>query len=446
MAFDPKIIQKFQQGDSSCFEEIYNASYKRVYFNVFRLINDENTAKDITQDVLIEVYRSLHTLRVPGSYYIWIDRITRNHVTKEFSKRSHKNEFSIDEVDKILPYEFEKSTKSQPNIEYQQEELMQIILNSIKQLPIYQQEVVKLRFLNERSIKEIAEELNIPEGTVKTRLKTAKATIKSSLESLNIRPSTMIGSFTVIPMIKVFRLWQAEVEATISIPSVDIITSAAPDTIALPFIEKIMNYIHDTDLPARSILAVSALIPTMLFTAGYIEFSKPSLRIDSIQYSSAYTNQPVTVDITVSNSDNVKTIYVVNNTTNDNYAVESFDATFIAKIDSNGEYTLYIEDLRNNVITENFIISSVDKDSPAVSSFTLSDDGKLLIVTVSDSASGINLDNTYFVVDETKQLPSLSQDQLTFAYPSENSGVLHIKDNAGNWIEVDISKHTSVGI
>ena len=100
-------VQSFKKGDKNSFSLIYDATYRAVYFKALEFMKNKSDAEDITQEVYLKVYTSIHTYVVSGGFLSWILKITENLCLNEIRKRSR--EYSVDFQTEGYKYEKGKS-------------------------------------------------------------------------------------------------------------------------------------------------------------------------------------------------------------------------------------------------------------------------------------------------------------------------------------------------
>jgi RNA polymerase sigma-70 factor (ECF subfamily) len=141
------------------FEEIVDKYYKDVYRFIFMMVKNRDDAEDITQDTFLKVKRYLWTFRGRSSILTWIYRIATNEVKKFFKKTNKTNHFC-----KILAVSEENSCDT--------------LRNAMNKLGCDAYEILFLKYFKNMSEKEIAFIMNVPEGTVKSRLFNARKKLK----------------------------------------------------------------------------------------------------------------------------------------------------------------------------------------------------------------------------------------------------------------------------
>lgn len=145
------------------FTLVYNRYKSSLYFYVFKMINDRMAADDIVQNVFLKLYENLLNIKVKESIAPWLYKTARNEVYDQLRRKKRKPEQRILEKDETL------STESL-EYNYESEELKEIIMNELSNMPEEQKEIYLLKEYSGFSYKEIAEIQNIEEELVKSRL------------------------------------------------------------------------------------------------------------------------------------------------------------------------------------------------------------------------------------------------------------------------------------
>lgn len=185
-------VIKAQAGDEASFQRLYHAYHKKAYYLALKISNYcEADAQDIVQDTFMEIHQSIKKLQKPENFKSWMIKIL-------ISKCSHKFRDNRD-----LFVEPEKFTKMEGFVEHRNymipendlnnEEEKKILLRLVDQLKPKQKEVLLLQYFEHMSIKEMAEALEIPEGTVKTRIMYAKSQLKDLVEAYEAREGRRLG-------------------------------------------------------------------------------------------------------------------------------------------------------------------------------------------------------------------------------------------------------------
>lgn len=161
------------KNNPSEFSEIFNLYYKRIFGYIFRRVGEFDDTADIAADTFLKAFRHISKFEYKGiSIKVWLYRIATNEVNQYF--RFRKKRISIFERIDIENREMFKNFISEDRKEIEAEleknEQFLKIQKSLKTLPLKYQEVISLKYFEGKDNKEIAEILNIKEGTLKSLL------------------------------------------------------------------------------------------------------------------------------------------------------------------------------------------------------------------------------------------------------------------------------------
>jgi len=181
---DEDLILAFQNGDATAFEEIVRR-YRDPLFNfVVRLLGDAFFSEDIVQETFLRVYRNRHRYHQVAKFSTWIYTIASNLAKTELRRRKVRNFFSIsskgeDEKDYDL---VDTSTDIERDVDGALKG--EVILKEINALPYHFREAVLLRDVQDLSYEEISQILNVPLGTVKSRVNRGRSRLQKRLKFL----------------------------------------------------------------------------------------------------------------------------------------------------------------------------------------------------------------------------------------------------------------------
>jgi RNA polymerase sigma-70 factor (ECF subfamily) len=172
---DAQIVARCLAGDETAWEDLVKVHTRRVYSVCYRFTNNESEAQDLTQDVFVRVFRTLGSFRSgEGSFGVWLSRLTRNLLIDHY--RRTKLERSTDSIeDQLGVLEQKGGAASRTDHILAGREASEVLQASLQKLSPELREAVILRDLEEMEYKEIAQVLNVPEGTVKSRINRGRA-------------------------------------------------------------------------------------------------------------------------------------------------------------------------------------------------------------------------------------------------------------------------------
>ena len=176
------LVNQFQNGDTAAFNPLVLKYQKKIYNLMYQRVRDQETAKDLCQEVFLKAFNALPNFKGGSAFYSWIYRIAIN-CSIDFQRQRNRNKVLTFEE---LPFEADevlRMTDSYPSPErlLDEKELGLIIRKAVKKLPPGQRRVFNLRYRRELAIKEIAALLNRSEGTVKAHLHHAHRQLQGML-------------------------------------------------------------------------------------------------------------------------------------------------------------------------------------------------------------------------------------------------------------------------
>ncbi len=184
---DGEVIARAIGGEAQFFEQIVNRFHRPVTKFIFRMVNDYETALDLTQEVFLKVYTALDRYDDQYKFSTWLFKIASNH-TIDYLRKQNGSTFSIEEINDHSEGNLFEIQSESPSPE------RQAILNQrrvaiesvISQLPVPYRQVIVLRHVAELEYEEIAEVTGLPMGTVKNRLFRAREAVRKKLIRLGI--------------------------------------------------------------------------------------------------------------------------------------------------------------------------------------------------------------------------------------------------------------------
>jgi len=176
------LVNQFQNGDTEAFNPLVLKYQKKIYNLMYQRVRDQETAKDLCQEVFLKAFNALPNFKGGSAFYSWIYRIAIN-CSIDFQRQRNRDKVLTFEE---LPFEADevlRMTDAYPSPErlLDEKELGLIIRKAVKKLPPGQRRVFNLRHRRELAIKEIAALLNRSEGTVKAHLHHAHRQLQGML-------------------------------------------------------------------------------------------------------------------------------------------------------------------------------------------------------------------------------------------------------------------------
>ncbi len=171
-----------RKGDYSAFEQLYHRHKDALFRFVFRQCGNEETSKDLFQDIWLNIHRACGNYSPDAKFTTWLYRIAHNKIIDYYRKTGKESLLSYEEQ---LTKETEligKEPQLQPESLILELQLSECLLNAIKSLKEAQREVALLHFEMGFSVSEIAEITQVNAETIKSRLRYAMNTLRKHLK------------------------------------------------------------------------------------------------------------------------------------------------------------------------------------------------------------------------------------------------------------------------
>jgi len=183
---DHQLVSDCLAGKEAAWEELVRVHTKRVFAVCYRFTGTGEEAQDLTQEVFLRVFRTLRTFRAgEGSFGVWLNRLTRNLLIDHY--RRTKQERVTDSLEEQLPnIEESGALTARADGLLAGREANDLLQSALQKLSPELRETVILRDVEELEYKEIAQILNVPEGTVKSRLNRGRAELARLLRRFRV--------------------------------------------------------------------------------------------------------------------------------------------------------------------------------------------------------------------------------------------------------------------
>ena len=172
---DSQLVERCLHGEEAAWEDLVRLHTRRVYAIAYRFTGSDHNAQDLTQEVFLRVFRSLKNFRAgEGSFTVWLGRLTRNLLIDHY--RKSKADRATDSIEERLPtIEATTAMSGRTDGMLAGREASELLQSGLQKLSPELRETVILRDLEEMEYREIAQVLQVPEGTVKSRLNRGRA-------------------------------------------------------------------------------------------------------------------------------------------------------------------------------------------------------------------------------------------------------------------------------
>ncbi|HYL09666.1 MAG TPA: RNA polymerase sigma factor [Candidatus Acidoferrales bacterium] len=188
MEQDAQLVQQCLRGNSSAWEELVRRHTRRIYNLCYRFTGNRSESEDLSQEVFLRVYRTLASYRaIHGGFATWMTSVTRNLLIDHY-RRTRRDRLT-DSLDDAMPkLENKESAARRPDQHALLSELSGQVQFALGKISPDLREAVILRDLQGLEYQEIQQVLQVPEGTVKSRINRGRIELAKLLEQMGLRP------------------------------------------------------------------------------------------------------------------------------------------------------------------------------------------------------------------------------------------------------------------
>jgi RNA polymerase sigma-70 factor, ECF subfamily len=184
---DQQLVERAQRGDKHAFELLVGKYQRRLGRLISRFVRDSAEVEDVTQEAFIKAYRALPSFRGDSAFYTWLYRIgintAKNYLVSLGRRAPTSTQFDAEESE-----DFESSDLlhdlNTPEQELMSKEVAGVVNSTLQKLPDDLRTALTLREIEGLSYEEIAEIMNCPIGTVRSRIFRARETVATNLRPL----------------------------------------------------------------------------------------------------------------------------------------------------------------------------------------------------------------------------------------------------------------------
>ncbi|MDQ0247813.1 RNA polymerase sigma-70 factor (ECF subfamily) [Bacillus fengqiuensis] len=179
-------IKQVKKGDQDAFAEVVEYYKDKVYQLCYRMLGNAHEAEDSAQEAFIRAYVNIHTYDSTKKFSTWLYRIATNLCIDRIRKKKpdYYLDAEISGTDGLNMYSQIPADQKLPEDELEKLELQEHIQQEILKLPDKYRSVIVLKYVDELSLKEISDILDLPVGTVKTRIHRGREALRNKLSRL----------------------------------------------------------------------------------------------------------------------------------------------------------------------------------------------------------------------------------------------------------------------
>ena len=214
-----ELVAKCKNGDENAFVELYNKSERMVYAVCFGILNNEDDAFDAMQETYLTVYKKINDLSDNLTFVRWIKKIASSKALNVYNKKKHNVSYD-DTVATDESLQLDDDLESVPDYyimdKTRREALEKILRETLSDV---QYQTIHMYYYGELSVETIADMMNCPVGTVKTRLMKSRAKIKEGVKKYENENKDAFAGVPAVPFLT--RFFNASTE-NLQVPSIDI--------------------------------------------------------------------------------------------------------------------------------------------------------------------------------------------------------------------------------
>lgn len=185
---DLQTVQAAVNGDQKAFDELFKRYHDAIYFMLLKMVNNKNDAEDLTFEAFGKAFKNIQKYSPKFAFSTWLFKIASNNCI-DFLRKRKTSTISIDrddEEDGKRSIDIETDTLN-PEEDFIKKQKAKLLREEVGKLKERYRQLIELRYFNEYSYEEIAQELKLPIGTVKAQLFRAREMLFKNLKDSEVK-------------------------------------------------------------------------------------------------------------------------------------------------------------------------------------------------------------------------------------------------------------------
>jgi RNA polymerase sigma-70 factor, ECF subfamily len=191
---DVDLVQRCLAGDAAAWDTLVKVYWKRVFNVAYKFVVQFDEAEDLTQEIFVRLFRALPTFDRRASFDTWLLRVSRNLCIDRYRRRRREEQRFTDEVDPdTIPLD---ELVSRPDTTLEKRDQVAMVRRALATLGPTYREAVALRDVHDLSYEQIAQRLQLPEGTVKSRIARGRRELAQQLRLMQEHAPASVAETT----------------------------------------------------------------------------------------------------------------------------------------------------------------------------------------------------------------------------------------------------------
>ena len=185
---DP-LIERCLKGDQRAWDDIVRLYWRKVFNVAYKFVGRQDEAEDLTQDIFLKLFKSLKTFDRRANFSTWLISVSRNLCIDHYRSMRREHDVVTHDVDVVSLAR--PSALDSPQVALEQRDRVALLRAALDKLAPSLRTAVMLRDIQELTYQEIAEKLDVPEGTVKSRINRGRTELARQIARLREQQETV---------------------------------------------------------------------------------------------------------------------------------------------------------------------------------------------------------------------------------------------------------------
>jgi RNA polymerase sigma-70 factor (ECF subfamily) len=164
---DAELIERCLRKDNTAWEQIVARFRRKIFHIAYKFTGKHDEAEDLTQEIFLKVFRSLEKFNRDADFSTWLSSVARNYCIDHYRASKREREVLVED---LVAFDLAPASSGNPHRVLEERDRSSFVRRGLEMLPEKLREAVVLRDLQGLSYQEMADQLRLPEGTVKSRI------------------------------------------------------------------------------------------------------------------------------------------------------------------------------------------------------------------------------------------------------------------------------------